>query len=83
LTFRAIILVKIRHWSVTARTGAFLWDITFGTSVYGLNHLTVTEFIVFQKPLIFNCLITDDAWEDIGFEFLVLRRMAIIKSPLL
>jgi hypothetical protein len=83
LPFRAIVLVEIRHRSIAVRTGAFLRDITFGASVYGLNHLTVTELVVFQKPLIFNFLIIDDIWENIGFEFLVLGRMAIIKSPLL
>jgi hypothetical protein len=83
LSFRTIILVEIRHRSFAARTGAFLRDITFGASVYGFNHFTVTELVVFQKPLIFNFLIIDDIWENIGFEFLVLGRMAIIKSPLL
>jgi hypothetical protein len=83
LPFRAVILVEIRHRSITVRAGTFFGNITFGASFNRHNHFTVTEFVVFLKPLVFNSFVTDYFRKDICFEFLVLWRMAVVKSPLL
>jgi hypothetical protein len=83
LSFRTIILVEVRHRSFAARASTFFGDITFGAPFNRCNHLTVTEFVVFLKPFIFNSFVTDYFRKDICFEFLVFRGMAVIKSPLL
>ena len=82
LSFRTIILVEIRHRSITARAGTFFGDITFGAPINWLNHLAVTELVVFLKPLVFNGFIANNVGKNIGFKFLVLGRMTIIKCPL-
>jgi hypothetical protein len=83
LSLRAIILVEIRHRGIATRTGAVLRNITFRAPINRLNHITITELVVFLKPLIFNSFVMDYFRKDICFEFLVFRRMAVIKGPLL
>jgi hypothetical protein len=83
LSFRTIILIEVRHRSFAARASTFFGDITFGAPFNRFNHLTVTEFVVFLKPLIFNSFVTDYCRKNICFKFLILRGRAVIKSPLL
>ena len=83
LTFRAIVLIEIRHRGIASWAFTGFRDITFRTSRNRFKDFTIALLVVFQKPLIFNGFIVDDFGKDIGFEFLILRRMAVIKSPLL
>ena len=87
LAFRAIVLIKVRHWSITARTFAVFTDITFGTSSDRLNWLIgilIAPGKIEHKILIiprFN--IVKNERKLINFKFLIFGRMGIIKSPLL
>ena len=83
LTFGAIVFIEIRHRGITAGASTILADIAFRTSSDRSDDLPVTQFVVFQKPLVLNGFIMDYHGKDIGFKFLVFRRMTVIKSPLL
>jgi hypothetical protein len=84
LTFLfAIVPHQIIHRSITCRTGTVFRNIAFYTSKDRLDGFVVTLFVVRNKifpiPILF---IRDDFWKLIYFEFLILWRMGIIKSPL-
>jgi len=83
LTLRAIVLIQIRHRGIAARALTGLRDITFRPSRNGFKHFTIALLVVFQKPLIFNGFVMYHLGKDIGFEFLIFRRVTIIESPLL
>jgi hypothetical protein len=85
LTFLfTIVPHQIIHRSTTCRTGAVFWNIAFYTSKDRLDSFVVTLLIVRNKifpiPILF---IRNDFWKLIYFEFLILWRVGIIKSPLL
>jgi hypothetical protein len=79
----AIIPHQIIHGSITCRAGTVLRNIAFDTAKDRLNSFVVTLLVVRNKifpiPILF---IRDDFWKLIYFEFLILWRMGIIKSPL-
>ena len=73
LSLGPVVAVKVRHWSVTAGTGAILRDITFFTPGNRLDFLVVPVFKVRDKelPVPFT-LVELYFWEFIRFELLVL-----------
>jgi hypothetical protein len=73
----------VRHRSITTWAGTFFRNVAFGAPINRFNHFIVRESVVFQEPLIFNGFVADDFGKHIRFEFLVLGRMAVVKSPLL
>jgi len=79
----AIIPHEIVHSGITGGTGAVLWNIAFHTAKNGTNGFVITLFVVRDEilpvPILF---IGNDFWKFINLEFLVCRRMGIIKSPL-
>jgi hypothetical protein len=79
----AIVPHQIIHGSITCRAGTVFWNITFHTAKDRLDSFVVTLPVVRNKifpiPILF---IRDDFWKLIYFEFLILWRMGIIKSPL-
>jgi hypothetical protein len=83
LTLGAVILIKIRHRSITAWACASLGYITLRTPGDRFNYFLVALFVVFQKPLILNGFVMDYLRKDISFEFLIFGRVSIIKGPLL
>jgi len=83
LTLGAVVFIQIRNRGITAWACASLGYITLRTPDDRFYDFLVALFVVFQKPLIFNSFIMDYFRKDIGFELLVLRGMAVIKSPLL
>ena len=60
-----------------------LRNVTFTTTKYGTNGFVITLFVVrdeiFPVPILFE---KNDFWKFIDFEFLILWRMGIVKSPL-
>lgn len=83
LPFGAIVLVKEWLGGITARTGAVIRDVAIGAAAYGADHLAVTFFVVRDEILVSPVLPeVSDQRKLINFEFLVLGRMRIIKSPL-
>ena len=83
LPFGAIVLVKEWLGGITARTGAVIRDVAIGAAAYGADHLAVTFFVVREEILVSPVLPeVSDQRKLINFEFLVLGRMRIIKSPL-
>ena len=84
LTFGAVVLVKIRFWSLTAGTGTVIGDITFGPPADGTDLLFITFFKVRDQFLISPVLAEiRDQRKFINLIFLVFRRMGIIKGLLL
>ena len=84
LPFGAIVLVKEWLGGITARTGAVIRDVAIGAADYGADYLAVTFFVVRDEILVSPVLPeVSDQRKLINFEFLVLGRMRIIKSPLL
>ena len=83
LPFGTIIFVKKWFRSTTAGTTVFIWDITLGSAVDGTDFLTVTFFKV-RNQLLISPGLTENCNERklISFEFLVLWKVGIIKSPL-
>jgi hypothetical protein len=79
----AIVPHQIIHRGITCGAGTVFWNIAFHTAKNRLNRFMVTLPVVGNKifpiPLLF---IRDDFWKLIYFEFLILWRMGIIKSPL-
>jgi hypothetical protein len=79
----AIVPHQIIHGSITCRAGTVFWNIAFHTAKDRADGFVVTLPVVRNKifpiPVLF---IRDDFWKLIYFEFLILWRMGIIKSPL-
>ena len=83
MPFGAIVLIKEWLGGITARTGAVIRDVAIGAAAYGADHLAVTFFVVRDEILVSPVLPeVSDQRKLINFEFLVLGRMRIIKSPL-
>ena len=84
LTFGAVVLVKIRFWSLTAGTGTVIGDITFGPPADGTDLLFITFFKV-RDEIFISPVLTEigDQGKFVNFELLVLWRMGIVKGPLL
>ena len=80
----AIVPHEIVYRGITGRAGTMFWNITIAMPENRLNGFVITLFVIgndiFPIPLL---LIGYDFWEFINLELLVLRRMGIIKSPLL
>ena len=87
LTFGTVIFIKIRFWCMTAWALTVIADITFRTPsdwLDGFVGILITPGKVLHEILIiprFNRV--KNEWKFINLEFLVLRGMGIIKSPLL
>jgi hypothetical protein len=84
LTFLfAIVPHQIIHGSITCRAGTVFRNIAFHTTKDRLDGFVVTLLVVGNKifpiPILF---IRDDFWKLVYFEFMILWRMGIIKSPL-
>jgi hypothetical protein len=84
LTFLlAVIPCKIIHRSITCRAGTVFRNIAFYTTKDRLDGFAVTLLVVRNKilpiPILF---IRDDFGKLIYFEFLILWRVGVIKSPL-
>ena len=80
----AIVPHEIVHRGITCRTGTVFWNITLYSSEYRTDGFVVALLVirdeVFPVPIL---LVGYDFGKLINLEFLVLRRMGIIKSPLL
>ena len=84
LPFGAIVFVQERLWGITTRTAAIFRDITLGAAGNGADFLTVAIFEVRNQFLVRPALAEiSDERKGIRFEFLILRGVGIIKSPLL
>ena len=83
LSFGTVVFVKIRHWSLTAGTGAVIGDVTLGPPSDGTDLLSVTFFKV-RDQFFISPVLTEigDQREFINLVFLVFRGMGVIKSPL-
>ena len=80
----AVVPHEIVNRGVTGRAGTMFWNITIAMPENRLNGFVITLFVVRNEilPVPF-LLIENDFWKLINLELLVLRRMGIIKSPLL
>ena len=84
MSFITVVAVKIRFGSVAERAGTVIGDVTFLTSRNRFDLYVVSVFKVRDKQMPVPFMVMKfDLWKFIGFEFLVLRRVRIIKSPLL
>ena len=83
LSLAAIVAVEVRLWSVAGRAATVFGNITFLPSRNRLDLLVVLVLKVRNEKLPVPVILAEaDAWQDIRFEFLVLRGMGIIESPL-
>src|SRR5574344_871911 len=79
-----IIPHEIVHRGITCRAGTVFWNITLHPSEYRTYGFMVTPLVVRDEILpVPILLIGYDFRRFINLEFLVLRRMGIIKCPLL
>ena len=82
--FLTIIPHEIVNWSITSRTGTMLWNVAFHATKNRFDCFVVALLIVvdelFPVPFLFK---RDNFGKLINFKFLILRRMGIVKSPLL
>jgi len=85
LSFAAVVIVEIFMSGATARAHCLYRDVTLGVLANrdGLNKFTITDMEVFNEFLIIELFRFDDDWWLVNFEFLVFRRVGIVKSPLL
>ena len=86
LSFGTIVLVKIDFGSITSGALAVVRDVTFTTPpdrLYGLVIVLIPPLEVLHEVTIIPGFYMEYQWEFIHFELLVLRRMGVIKSPLL
>ena len=76
LSLSPVVAVKVGHWSITAGTGAVLWDIAFPMSGNRFDFYVVPIFKVGDEelPVPFT-LVELHFREFIRFEFLILRRV--------
>ena len=79
-----IIPHEIVHRGITCRTGTVFWNITLHPSEYWTYGFMITPLVIRDEILPVPFLLAGyDFRKFINLEFLVLRRMGIIKSPLL
>ena len=70
--------------SITGETAEIFRNIAFAMTEHGFDCLVVSLFIVSNKiPPIPILLVGNDFWKFVDFEFLILWRVLIVKSPLL
>jgi hypothetical protein len=69
--------------STAAGTDQILWDIRFGTAFDWFNQVTIAVFDISYVKLIIEGCRSVHSRKFINLEFLVLRGMGIIESPLL
>ena len=83
LPFGAVVLVKIRRWSLTAGAGTFFRDITFGLTFDGTDFFAVALFEV-RDQIFIGPVLTEirDQRKFINLVFLIFWGMGIIKRPL-
>ena len=78
-----IIPCKVWLRSIADRTGAVIRNVAFNPAESGFYGFAVALFIVSDKVIPFPVLfIRDNARKFINSEFLICRRLRIIKSPL-
>ena len=76
LSLSPVVAVKVGHWSVTAGTGAVLWDIAFPMPGNRFDFYVVPIFKVRDEELPVPITLVELYFREfIGFEFLVLRRV--------
>ena len=85
LSVAAIVIVEILMSGSTARAHRLDRDVTFGVLANrdGFNKFAITDMEVLDEFLIIEFFRFDDDRWLVNFEFLVLRGVGIIKSPLL
>ena len=83
LSLRAVIFVEIGFWSIAARAGAVIIDITYRSAADGFDFFAILPFKVRDVIVVVPFLVIDDFGKLINFELLILWRMRIIESPLL
>ena len=85
LTFAAIVVVEVFMSGTATRTDCFDGYVTFGVLTDGdwLNEFTISLVEVFNEFLVIVLFLFDDDWRLVYFEFLILRRVGVIESPLL
>ena len=84
LPFGAIVFIEKWLGSIASGTGTVVRDVTFRASADGSYFLAVTLFKVRDEVFVVPVLAEiSNQGEFINLELLVLRRMGIIKSPLL
>lgn len=68
----------------TTRTDCVFWNVTFGTFSDNRFYSFIVAFIkVFDEFFVIELFAFDDYRRLVYFEFLVLRRVGVIESPLL
>ena len=84
LTFSTVVIVEVLMSGTTARTYCFDRNVTFGvfTDGDGFDEFTVSFVEVLDEFLVIVLFLFDDDWWLVYFEFLVLRRVGVIESPL-
>ena len=83
MSLRAVILVEIRFWSIAARAGAFIVDITCGTTADRFDFFAILPFKLRDVIFVIPFFVINDLRKLINFELLIFWRMGIIESPLL
>ena len=83
LFVRTVVLVKIVLRCMTIGTHSIIGDITNRAAFNRLNIVVVTRLDIFNKVFVIPNLTLDDYRWLINLELLILRRMRIIKNPLL
>lgn len=76
LSLSPVVAVKVGHWSITAGTGAVLWDIAFHMSGNRFDFYVVPIFKVGDEELPVPFILVELYFREfIRFEFLILRRV--------
>ena len=57
--------------------------ITFTATFDRFENIIIAFFVILNKQIIIHNFLMDYDRKNIGFEFLIFRRMGVIKSPLL
>ena len=83
LSFGAVILVKIRLWSIATRTLAFIVDVTFRATGNRFDFLPITPFDVRYVVSVIPGIVMKNLRKFINLKFLILWRVGIIVNPLL
>ena len=82
LTVTAIVIVEVMMRSSAKRANSIFWDGLTITTLNRFNRLSILPLIVFEKEL---PILFDEGFDDrklVNLEFLILRGVGIIESPL-
>lgn len=83
LAFGPVVFVEKGLRCIASGAGAAIGDVTFGAAADRVYFLTIAFFVVREQIFVSPVLPeVGDKGEGINFEFLILRGMGIIKSPL-